>query len=509
VAVDPGATPAGEAVGVPSEPSHIIALAKQTLVYGLSGVAIQAVGVVTLPVYGHVFTTSQFGLLELGTVVGALALTLVDSGMASAAQRSFYDYHDDEVAARRTVIFTALSYSTAIGVLVAGTLAAASAPLSAWLLGSSDRQPILLVVAASIPLINLASLLRETMRLHFRAWHYVVSSALASAVAAAASITLVVAFDQGVKGVFLGLLLGNGLAAVYGLLVVRHDIGRTFSWTELKRMLRYGLPLVPAAAALWALAVIDRIMLEKLGSLSEVGQYAAANRVANLLLLGVTGFALAFGPYIFAMYSRDPALERTVRVQTLRYVAIGLSFSGLTLTLFSRQLLELVAPGYGQAYRAVGLLVLAVVAFGVSTIVMAGIAYARRTEYVALTTLLAAGVNIGLNFALIPPYGMIGAAIANVIAYLLLTATQYVLAQRVYRTAYEIGKLLTIVGIAAALGVVGLVQLDAVVAEIAIKLAALAAFPLVLWATGIVSKQELESLREVGANLRRLRIVRA
>jgi hypothetical protein len=83
------------------------------------------------------------------------------------------------------------------------------------------------------------------------------------------------------------------------------------------------------------------------------------------------------------------------------------------------------------------------------------------------------------------------------------------LAQRVYRTAYEIGKLVTIVGIAAALGVVGLVQLDAVVAEIAIKVAALAAFPLVVWATGIVSKQELESLREVGSNLRRLRIVRA
>ena len=54
-------------------------------------------------------------------------------------------------------------------------------------------------------------------------------------------------------------------------------------------MLAYGLPLVPAAFALWALALVDRIMLSKLGSLADVGQYAVANRVSNVLLLAVTG----------------------------------------------------------------------------------------------------------------------------------------------------------------------------------------------------------------------------
>ena len=44
-----------------AEPSHIIGIAKQTIVYGLSGVAIQAVGVITLPVYTRVF--NQDGVL--------------------------------------------------------------------------------------------------------------------------------------------------------------------------------------------------------------------------------------------------------------------------------------------------------------------------------------------------------------------------------------------------------------------------------------------------------------
>jgi O-antigen/teichoic acid export membrane protein len=274
-------------------------------------------------------------------------------------------------------------------------------------------------------------------------------------------------------------------------------------------MLRYGLPLIPAAVALWALALVDRLMLNKLGNLREVGEYAVANRISNVLFLGVTGFALAFGPYILSIYSEDRELERAVRAQTLRYLAIGLSFAGLALALFARELIAVAAPAFNDAYKAVGLLVFAIVVFGISTVVMAGISYARRTEYMGATTVLAGAVNIGLNFVLIPPYGIVGAAIANAVAYVVLTTSQYVIAQRLYPTAYEVRKLLTIVGVATALGMVGVLPIHPLAAAIAVKAAALATFPLLLWVTRVVVAQELESLREVAASIRRLRTARA
>jgi O-antigen/teichoic acid export membrane protein len=493
---------------VAPRPSPIVALAKQTVVYGISGIALQAIGVLTLPVFARVFTPAEYGKLELALALSAVALALVDAGFASSAQRSFYDYTDDQADARRAVILTAFASTSAIGVVVAAVLLAARGSVAGWLFGSPEGA-LIAVVAISVPIVNAANFLRETMRLRFRAWHYVVSSILGSVVAGGLGIVAVVALDLNIKGVFVGVIGGNLLAAAYGALVVRDDIRGRFSGPELRTMLRYGLPLVPAAVALWALALVDRVMLSKLGNLSEVGEYAVANRVSNVLLLGVTGFALAFGPYIFSIYSEDRELERAVRAQTLRYVAIGLSFAGLALALFARELIDLVAPAFDDAYKAVGLLVFAIVVFGVSTVVMSGISYARRTEYVAATALLAGAVNIGLNFALIPPYGIVGAAIANAVAYVVLTTTQYVVAQRLYHTAYEVGKLLTIIGLASALGIIGVVPIHPLALAIAIKAGALISFPVLLWLTGVVVAQEIESLREIAAGLWRLRAARA
>jgi O-antigen/teichoic acid export membrane protein len=499
--------------GVPApavlRPSPIVALAKQAVVYGISGVALQAIGLLTLPVFARVFTTAEYGKLELALALSAVALAVVDAGFASSAQRSFYDYREDQLAERKAVILTAFVSTSTIGVLVAAVLLAGRDSVADWLFGRSNEAALVAAVAISVPIVNSANFLRETMRLRFRAWHYVVSSILGSVIAAGLAIVAVVAFDLNVKGVFIGIIGGNLLAAAYGAIVVRDDIRGRFSRRELRTMLRYGLPLVPAAVALWALALVDRIMLSKLGNLRELGEYAVANRISNVLLLGVTGFALAFGPYIFSIYSEDRVLERAVRVQTLRYVAIGLSFAGLALALFARELIDVLAPAFDEAYKSVGLLAFAIVVFGVSTVVMSGISYARRTEYMAVTAVLAGAVNIGLNFALIPPYGMVGAAIANAIAYVVLTSAQYVIAQRLYPTAYELGKLVTIIGLASALGIIGVVSIHPLALAIVIKAATLASFPVLLWFTRVVAAQELESLREVVAGLWRLRAARA
>jgi O-antigen/teichoic acid export membrane protein len=498
----------GDGPDAARRPSHIIALARQTIVYGISGIALQAIGVITLPVFARIFTKAQYGKLELATALSAVTLAVVDAGFASAAQRSFYDYPEGRESERRTVIMTALSFTAVLGVVAAGALLLARASTSRWLFGGAHDSALVAVVALSIPLVNTASFLRETMRLRFRAWHYVASSILASVVAGGLGIFAVVVLDLSVRGVFVGVIGGNLLALLYGLVVARQDIGRHFSSYELKKMLRYGLPLIPTAAALWALALVDRIMLNKLGNIREVGEYAVANRISNILLLGVTGFALAFGPYIFAIYSQNRELERAVRVQTLRYVAIGLSFAGLALALFAREIISLAAPAFDKAYESVGLLALAIVVFGISTVVMAGISYARRTEFMALVAVVAAAVNIGLNFALIPPYGMIGAAIANAIAYVVLTTLHYVIAQRLYHTAYEVRKLLTTIVLATGLGSVGLVRIHSLALAVPLKVVVLASFPALLWMTGVIVAEELERLREVARSLKRLRAAR-
>jgi O-antigen/teichoic acid export membrane protein len=503
-----GKTADGASVA-PPQSRPILDLVKQTLVYGISGVALQAIGLLTLPVLARVFTKAEYGRLELATVLLTVALAFVDAGFASSAQRSYYDYSKDQPDERRTVISTALLSTTLVGLVAAAILVLAREPTAQWLFGSSANTSLVVVVAIAIPLVNSANFLREAMRLEFRAWQYVTASVLASFVAGGLGILAVVAFDLHVRGVFLGVIAGNLLSILYSTFVLRGDISRHFSTKKLRTMLRYGMPLVPVAVAMWSLTLVDRIMLNKLGSIVEVGEYAVANRVANVLLLGVTGFALAFGPFIFSIYSEDRALERVIRAQALRYLTVTLAGAGLVLTLFARELIGLIAPAFDTAYEVVGLLSLAVVVFGIASVAMAGISYLRRTELLAFITLGAAAVNIGLNFALIPPFGMVGAAGANLAGYLLLTALYYVVAQRLYPTPYEPRKLLLILGLATGLGVLGIVPIDPLAAALTVKMAAVVAFVVLLRLTRIVTPEEIDRLREILGNLRRQAALRA
>src|SRR5215207_5820438 len=130
-------------------------LSTQTLVYGIGGVALQLVGVITLPIFARVFSPADYGILELGMTAAAILMIVVDGGMASASQRSYFDYGDADEAPRRRVLNTAL------------------------------------------PLFAAAQFSREVLRLEFRPWAYLVASVAAAAVGATVSILAVVTWDLG------------------------------------------------------------------------------------------------------------------------------------------------------------------------------------------------------------------------------------------------------------------------------------------------------------------------
>jgi O-antigen/teichoic acid export membrane protein len=136
--------------------------------------------------------------------------------------------------------------------------------------------------------------------------------------------------------------------------------------------------------------------------------------------------------------------------------------------------------------------------------VMAGISIMRRTKVLAVLAVTAAIVNIALNFALIPPFGMVGAAAATAIAFLVLAALHYRVAQMYYPTPYEPAKVLTAVALATFFGTLGLLPLDLLLA-VPVKVAGLAAFLLLLRATGVVDATELERLRTLISGMIRFR----
>jgi O-antigen/teichoic acid export membrane protein len=211
----------------------------------------------------------------------------------------------------------------------------------------------------------------------------------------------------------------------------------------------------------------------------------------------MTGFVLALGPYLLSVYSERPDQEKLVRGRTLTYLAFSLGLGALVLTLFADELTRLFAPDYDEAADAVGPLAFGAIGYGAAAVLLTGIGLAKRTIYVAALAGVAAVANVALNLALIPPFGIVGAALASAGGYGVLALLYYWAAQRVYPTPFEPRKVLTILALAIAAAFAATLPVDGV-AAIAVKLAAIAAFLGAVGASRAIGPDELRELSRFG-----------
>ena len=155
---------------------HTTTLARYTLAYGLSGLVVPLVGIVTLPIYSRVFSPAEYGVLELALVLLSITIVLADAGFALAAQRQFYEYTPDQDRERHDVLFTALVGTLLVSLLVAGGLVLLRRFLANSVLETPGEEDIIAIVALIAPPLALATYLREIMRLRFRTGHYLLSA---------------------------------------------------------------------------------------------------------------------------------------------------------------------------------------------------------------------------------------------------------------------------------------------------------------------------------------------
>jgi O-antigen/teichoic acid export membrane protein len=220
-----------------------------------------------------------------------------------------------------------------------------------------------------------------------------------------------------------------------------------------------------------------------------------ANRLAVVLTLAGTAFATAYSPFMLSLWGEDPEQEKLIRARALTYVSVVFAIVTVAVSLYAREAFEIIAPGFNSAYEAVGLVSFGLAVNGVAIIAVGGISLARRTRLLVPLAVAAATVNVGLNILVIPPWGMLGAAFATAVAYVVLFALYYHVAQRVYHTPYELPRLVRLAVLTAATAAVGAIPIEPTALALAIQSAVLVSFLLALRFARIVRPEEMGALR--------------
>ena len=259
-----------------------------------------------------------------------------------------------------------------------------------------------------------------------------------------------------------GLLLGNFGASALVVLGLWWVLRRRFSLRarldDLRAMLRFGLPTVPADASVYALQVADRFYLFRVYSHSAAGLYAVAIKLATVVFVAVRGFQYAWPPLAYSIESDEEAARLYSLVTT--YYALATGVVVCAVALLGRWMVRLLAaPAFFGAHRALPWLALGWALYGLYLVfvVIAGRARVTSRNFPAAAAGLA--VNVALLLLLVPRsgagLGIAGAGIALCGAYVAMLAVMYLLTRSLFRVGFEWRRLAQLAAILAGVAVSG------------------------------------------------------
>jgi O-antigen/teichoic acid export membrane protein len=411
----------------------ILRLGKDAAIYGLSSIVGRFLNFLLVPFYTNVLLPSEYGVVANLYAYIAFVAIVYGYGMEQAYMRYVSTL---ELGDRREHFSTPL-LSLIVTSLLLSSLLHLFSPEVASLIGLGAAHTDLVQYAAWILCCDTLMIVPyASLRMSRRAKSFAALRIVHIVLNVLLNIVFLVGFGMKTEGVVLANLVASGATLLVLLWQTGDQFVPKFSTPLYRALLRFGLPYVPAGLAGIAMQVIDRPILKALTDDATVGIYQANYRLGVLMMLVVSMFDYAWRP--FFLTHAHVFLVVSLFIEDLVRVKIGGAY------FFN--------PAYWEGVGIVPWVLLAYIFTGAYTNFVVGVTIEKKTAYLPVVTAAGAVVNIGVNYALIPVYGIWGAAYATLAAYVVMAGAMYGVSQQFYRVTYEWGKILRLLVAVALVG---------------------------------------------------------
>lgn len=423
-------------------------LFSDSMIYALANLLQRGMMLILLPIYARYFSKSEFGAMDL-LYQGVLILIILSAlGMPQGLPRGFHQKEMTEQDKQRLLGVLTI-FLLPVTLLVSGLIWFLSEPIAEALFNDQGERIWVELSAGLFMAMVVQQYPLMILKAQQRSLEYSLWSIGTFIIAASANLYLIVVLEMGLVGMLIANTLGFG---VIGLVVMFRCVKQmefNFEWSRLRPLLEFGLPMMPALIGRKVLEASDRYMLPHYHSMERLGEYVMGVKVANIVeILVLIPFLFAWQPFFYSVSQRSDAKSIYAKV-TLYFFAILLMVL-MGMYIVHGSILDLIGNGeYNASSTIVMILVLAALINGMQYTISPGIHLSSKLVQEALLMILAAFINLGLNFWLIPPYGGEGAAVATLLAYSFYFCASFALAQRFYPIEYPYKRMLTLLVIAA------------------------------------------------------------
>tara|TARA_Y100000590_G_scaffold456501_1_gene607225 strand:- start:4991 stop:6379 length:1389 start_codon:yes stop_codon:yes gene_type:complete len=387
-----------------------------SLIYGFGFFLLRSLSFLLLPIYTNLLTASDAGIIFIVYTILAFLNPIYALGMDS----SLLKFYNSNKYSKSQVTSSSLGVAILVAFIFSLSLILISQHLS-FLLNLTFNS--LFFIAIILFFDSLSARLLVVLRLLEQPFYYLGIGIINIA----GSLVLNV--------LFLKFYLLGSLGAVYALVwvsllqflcllpaLIKNFNLSYINYELIKKMFLFGLPFLPASILFIITGMSDRWLIKLYLDLHQVGLYGAGYKVGSAISIVVLAFNLSWQPYYLKNSTNNDFIKNIHKISYVFFII--LFFFTISLSIFWPLLINIRVNGYyiiGSVFWDGGTIIpwvaLGYFFYGMFVLQSPSIYIKNKQIWAPFFWLLGASSNVLLNVLLIPPLGIVGAAISSFVSY--------------------------------------------------------------------------------------------
>lgn len=388
---------------------------KNSALYTFSALLQKGSGFLLLPLYTAYLSPKDYGTINLiNSITGFLSLLFLVS-LHGAASRYHFKYQT--VKGRSmvwgTILLLVLFNSLFWGLITILFHESLILPLAEGI----QFYPLLLIAIIGTMLSPLYLFYQQWLQCIQDGMRFTINLLSNFVLQVLFNLVLLVVFHQGVFGMILSSFAVSFIFFVYSMIRFLPHVTLRYNKEIAKSALNYSLPLVPHSVSGYLSVMLDRVLLNKMVGIQQVGLYSIANQFGNILSIVTSSINQAFTPWIYEKMEEKHSADSFKSIYKFAEMSnILCCFIAFLITMFSPELIQLMtSKSFYSSWQPIIFVSFGYVLNGLYFFFSKSL-FLSHTKYVMIISISTAMLNLLFNIILIPRFSYLGAGLAFTIS---------------------------------------------------------------------------------------------
>jgi len=222
-------------------------------------------------------------------------------------------------------LFTILAFAAFLGIIEVFP-----AELSSMIFGDPGNTAVIRVVGFALFFNVIFYFAQNQLKWMQKPIENAIAATVYSLITIGVTVVFVLVLRFGVIGVFIGQVCGGFIGSLLSLYFGRDSYRLVFDRELLFELLRFSLPLVPAAFFVYFLGITSRFLIKQFMTLGDLGLFAIGFRISSLAVMIMVGITSSITPMIYSTYQEANTplfVEKAFRLTLLIALTVTVSVS--------------------------------------------------------------------------------------------------------------------------------------------------------------------------------------